>query len=93
MIKSIPRAAKAVTPSDTAYLTDLNGLPCTGSLYIGVSGDVVVLPAAFDDTNTATPANGGAVLYKSVPVGFFPIEVRKVFATGTTATDIICQFD
>ena len=93
MIKSIPRAAKAVTPSDTAYLTDLNGLPCTGSLYIGVSGDVVVLPAAFDDTNTATPANGGAVLYKSVPVGFFPIEVRKVFATGTTATNIVCQFD
>ena len=93
MIKSIPRAAKAVTPSDTSYLTDLNNLPCTGSLYIGVSGDVVVLPAAFNDTNTATPANGGAVLYKSVPVGFFPIEVRKVFATGTTATNIVCQFD
>jgi hypothetical protein len=93
MIKSIARAAKAVTPSNTAYLTDLRGIQCTGTLYIGVSGDVVVLPAEFDNTDSATPANGGAVLYKSVPVGFFPVEVRKVFDTGTTATNIVCQFD
>jgi hypothetical protein len=94
MIKTIPDAAVAVTPSDTNYITNIQGNRSFGTLYIGVTGDVVALPQAHADTNsTSTTGVGGAVLYKAVPVGFFPIQVKKVFATGTTATNIICQID
>lgn len=64
----------------------------SGSLYIGVSGDVNVLMASHPDTNTATSASRGAQLFKNVPVGPFPYEVKKVFSTNTTATNILCIY-
>lgn len=98
----------AISPSGTAI--DIGGANTTppvfevlsvrtqkrvqGTLFIGVGGDVVVLPTAFADNNSATPANRGAVLFKNVPSGtFLPVAVKKVFATGTSATNIICQYD
>lgn len=94
MIKTIPDAVVSVTPSNTAYITNLQGNRSFGTLYVGTTGDLVVLPQAHADTDaTATTGVGGAVLYKSVPVGFFPIQVKKVFATGTTASNIVCQID
>ena len=48
------------------------------SLYIGSTGDVKV------DTE-----GGDAITFTNVPVGFFPVAVTRVYATGTTADEII----
>jgi hypothetical protein len=47
-------------------------------LFIGTPGSLKV-----------TTAKGTTLTYENVPVGFFPVRVKKVFATGTTAADII----
>lgn len=63
----------AVTPSDSANVA------IAGQLYIGVTGDVKV-----------TAAGGGTVVFKAVPVGWLGvIKVRRVWSTGTTATNIL----
>lgn len=66
--------ATAVTPHDSQAQP---GLPSRG-LYIGVSGDVSVITQG-----------GTTITFKAVPVGFFPVLVSRVRATGTSATDII----
>ena len=63
----------AATKSDTVDLP----FRCRG-LYIGVSGDVVVLAK-----DGAT-----AVTFKSVPVGFLRVRTTRVMA-ATTATNIV----
>ena len=65
--------AVSVTPSDTINLTDP-----VSSLYIGVTGNIKV-----------DMASGETVTFLSVPVGVLNIAVKKVYATGTTATSII----
>lgn len=48
-------------------------------LYVGVTGDVKVKTAAGND-----------VVFTGVPAGsFMPVQVTQVFATGTTATNIV----
>ena len=47
-------------------------------LYVGSTGNLKV------DTIT-----GSTVTFKNMPVGFFPVQVKKVYSTGTTAADII----
>lgn len=65
--------AAAVTPDNS------NDIALSGrSLYIGVTGDVKV-----------TTVKGDTVTFKAHPVGYMPGRVRRVFATGTTATDIL----
>lgn len=49
------------------------------ALYVGVSGDLEVILQG--DTS--------AIIFKAVPVGFFPCVVKQVNTAGTTATDII----
>ena len=68
-----PCYSAAVTPSDSVPLAT----PAR-ALYIGVSGDVKV-----------TMLDGSTPTFKSVPVGKLEIQVTSVFATGTTATNII----
>lgn len=70
--------AAAVIPHDT------NQLPyVTRALYIGTAGDVKV-------TMAGQPGYPGAdVVFPNVPVGIFSIRARRVFATGTTADDIV----
>lgn len=94
MLRTIGQKGVQVTPSDTNYITDGTN-KVIGTLYIGVSGDVNVLLAEHADTNNAytTGTPGGALLFKNFPVGPFPYGVRKVFSTGTTATDINCIYD
>lgn len=70
------RTAYAVTPSDGADLTSY-----AKALYIGVTGDVVVVPVLNED--------GASVTFKAHPVGYLPVQVRRVLATGTTATNIL----
>ena len=76
--KSDPaRGFSAVTTSDTV------DLPANvRAIYVGVSGDV-----------SAVPLGGGtAVVFKAAPVGVLPIEVSRINATDTTATDIVALF-
>lgn len=70
------RTGFAVTPSDASDLAKY-----AKALYIGVTGDVTVLP--IDN------ADGATLLFKAHPVGYMPVGVRKVLATGTTATNIL----
>jgi len=67
------REAFSIAPDDN------NDIAITGAtLYIGTSGDVKV-----------TTYNNTEIIFKNVPVGFMPVKVRKVFATDTTASDIL----
>jgi len=75
--------AATVTLSDTVdipYVGDQSGAklwPCV--LYVGVGGDVKVRTAGGDD-----------VIFTGVLAGsFIPVQVVRVFFTGTTATNIV----
>lgn len=71
---SAPYANAAdVTPSDTADLTYT-----TRALYVGTTGNLVVIMAS-----------GDTVTLDSVPVGVLPIRVSRVKATNTTAANIV----
>jgi hypothetical protein len=67
------RNAAAITPSDTTDLPQT-----TLKLYVGVAGDVAVIMA-----------NGAAVTFHAMPVGMHAIQIARVKATGTTATNLI----
>lgn len=64
-----------------------------GTLWVGVAGNLNVLLTDHEDTNTTTAASNGATLFVGVPVGPFPYQVKKVFATNTTATNIVCAYN
>lgn len=66
----------AVTPNDGADLTRE-----ARALYIGVSGDVVLVSGA-----------GNTVTFKSAPVGVLAVGAVRVKATGTTATNIVALY-
>jgi hypothetical protein len=67
------RNGVTVTPHDTTTLA--SDAAC---LYVGVSGNITVLMPS-----------GDVVTFANVPVGFFPVQVRRVNATGTTATNML----
>lgn len=69
------RHAVAVTPNDSA---DLSPRYATKGLFIGGAGNLNV------DT-----MDGKTVLFTGVPVGFFHIQVKRIRATSTTATNIV----
>jgi hypothetical protein len=54
---------------------------------MGTTGNLTIVPAG------DTSASGTGVLFSSVPVGWFPVQVRRVNATGTTATNIVAVYD
>ena len=67
--------AVAITPSDTADLGIL-----AKRLYVGGTGAIKV-----------DMANGDTITFAAVPVGVFDpgCKIRKVYSTGTAATNII----
>jgi hypothetical protein len=69
--------AVAVATSDVADLP----LAPTRSIYVGVSGDVKV-----------DLVSGDTVTFKAAPVGVLPLRVKRVYATGTTATNILALY-
>ena len=77
------RRAAAVTPSDTANIPSVSTEDGRGNngcvLYIGGFGDVKVLTVG-GDAITFANVNGGT---------FMPVQVLRVFSTGTTSTDIV----
>lgn len=68
--------AVAVTPSDATVI------PVTRALYIGTGGTLVVVMA--DDTATTT--------FTNVAAGIFPVQVKQVYSTDTTASGIIALY-
>jgi len=68
----------AVVPSDTVDLAS----PSTGGLCVGVDGDICVI--LLDDTTPVTLKNRVA--------GDWPYVVKRVLATGTTATNIVALY-
>lgn len=78
--------AAAVTPSDTVNIPYVGGDGTTPSwpcvLYIGGAGNVRVLTEGEDD-----------VVFSNVAAGtFLPVQVIRVFATNTTATNIVATW-
>jgi hypothetical protein len=69
--------AAAVSPSDSAALAQV-----TRAIYVGVSGDIKVDMAGA----------GAGILLKAVPVGMLFIQVAKIYATGTNATNLVALY-
>lgn len=68
----------AITPSDTSLLANVSR-----GLFIGVGGDVKV------DLRDV----GTGLVFKNVVAGtVLPVMAKKVYATGTTATNIIVLY-
>ena len=65
--------AFAVTPDDASDMTHV-----TRALYVGGAGDL-----------QAMMADGTAVTFVAMSAGWHPVRVRRVLATGTTATSIV----
>ena len=70
-------SAAAVTPSDSVNL-----IGEVKSLYIGGAGNVRVLTS-----------NGETVTFSNMQAGsYLLVQVRRVFATNTTATNIVALY-
>lgn len=81
-IPSVAARVRLVTPSDTTDLQlDSSGYP--RALYVGTTGNVAVV--AVGDT--------AAVTFTAVPVGWFPVAVKKVMSTNTTASTIVALYE
>ena len=75
----IAHDAVQVTPDDAA---DLPGGPTNVGLWVGGTGDLHV-----------TMHSGAEVTFKAVPAGtLLRLAVRRVWATGTTATNIVALY-
>ena len=75
--ESPARSYGSLTPSDTVDLTNL-----TKALYVGGAGNLV-----------AVSISGEVVTFTAVPAGtVLPIRVKRVNATGTTATAIVALY-
>jgi len=64
-----------------------------GILFVGVGGNIAVIPADNPDAKSTDPT--AWVVYKNVPEGtFFPVPIIRVgdIAAGTTATDLVMNF-
>jgi hypothetical protein len=66
----------AVTPADGSNLTR-----SAYALYIGTTGDVKV------DT-----VGGDTITFSSVPVGILDVACKRVYSTGTTASNILALY-
>ena len=76
-VESQARGAAAIAPSDTVDLA-----PYAKALMVTAAGTVSVLPI-----NNYAAGSSTAVALGNLPVGYIiPIQVARVFATGTTAT-------
>lgn len=68
--------AVALTTSDSVDLTEISV-----NLYVGVGG-----------TLKLTMMDGSVVSYAAIAAGRHPLRVKRVWATGTSATGIVAEF-
>lgn len=78
--------AEAVTPNDEQDIT-LSGSPITGIdngavLYLGTGGNLTITTVGGQKVTLTNVANGS----------FIPIQVRRVWATGTSASSILALY-
>jgi hypothetical protein len=75
--------AAAVTPSNTANIPNISSEDGLGNrgcvLYIGIGGNLKVITVGGDEVTFTNVQDGS----------FIPVQVLKVFSTGTTASNII----
>lgn len=76
VIASPITGASAVTPSDSTDLAEISL-----NLYVGTPGAVKV-----------TMFDGSTVTYANLAAGRHPLRVKRVWATGTTASGIVAEF-
>lgn len=75
--EDLARGAVAVTPSDSTVFDPTFGV------YVGGAGNVA---ADLKD-------EGKNVVFTAVPAGtFLPLQVTRIYATGTTATSIVALY-
>jgi hypothetical protein len=67
---------QAVTPSDTDDLTKVSR-----AIYIGTTGNL-----------SALMRDGTTLTWASIPVGWYPLRIRRINSTGTTASAIKAFF-
>ena len=67
----------AVTPSDSANLTDGDAV----AMYVGTAGTLRILCV-----------NGRELTFAAVSSGVLPIKVRRVYSTGTSATNLVALY-
>jgi len=84
VVTGFPALAKAIVPSDAEPLRDYNGALRTMTIYVGVGGNVSVVPIGQETTQPVTfvVPDGGLV----------PVECKYVRSTGTDATDMVGLF-
>jgi len=69
----------SITPSDANYLADANDQPLPARAFmVNVAGNIVIIPVG--QTSAVTLAVNAGVIY--------PIQIKKVNSTNTTATGI-----
>ena len=72
---------EAVTPSDSEDLSK----PTPRAIYVGGTGDITVTLAAM--------ADGEGITLKGISEGaILKIEAKRIWDTGTTATDIVALY-
>jgi hypothetical protein len=72
--------AAAVTPSNTVDIPSISGGTNNGCvLYVGGGGNLKVLTVGGDEVTFVNIQDGA----------FIPVNVLRVYATGTTATNIV----
>lgn len=68
-----------VSKSDTDTISiQTTGAHLYCALYVGTTGNINVVTA-----------QGTTVLFSNVPVGFFPVVVKQVLSTNTTASNLV----
>jgi hypothetical protein len=75
--------AAAVTPSNTANIPSVSSQDGSGNngcvLYVGTRGNLKVMTVGGDEVTFTNIQDGS----------FIPVQVLKVFSTGTTASNIV----
>ena len=71
--------AEAVTPSNAADLTRMSR-----AIYVGGAGNLRVTMKGKDEVG-----DNAVVTFTNLSIGWHPIRVSRIWATGTTATDIV----
>lgn len=69
--------AVAIVPTDVAATV----FPTCRGVYVGVAGDLKVVMA-----------DGTTVVFTAAPVGYHPLQISRVFATGTAATNLVALY-
>ena len=76
-------SAIAIDISSTDHALD----NASRGFFVGVTGNVKVDLEGFEDGKSAT-----GITLIAVPAGFSPIRVKKVYKSGTTATDMYAMY-